>query len=110
MQCVLLYASYTSFLISYLTLNYDPAPFNSLEGMHKLRNKYRFYLLQGSSHEEKFAVSILLGYVYTTQLTVSSSAIQPRLISFHQSEIRMVVSDWLQLIGLSWIAADLTLS
>ena len=36
----------------------------------------------------------------------TSVTFQPRQLSCNQSEARMLVSDWLQLVGFGWVAAE----
>ena len=45
-----------------------------------------------------------------TFMLVSSTTIQPRSVSCNQLETRMLVSDWLQITRLGWIASELTMS
>ena len=52
----------------------------------------------------------LFSHFYTTQLTVSLAAAQVKPMSCDQLETSILGSDWLQLTGIGWVAAELTVS
>ena len=52
----LMYASYSSFLIAFLTTDSGFIPFTSPEGLLKHSNTYRFYCVAGSAGVEYFQV------------------------------------------------------
>ena len=58
-ESLVVFASYSSFLIASLTLNYDPVPFKDIRGLHQHKDEFTFYILGQSAHQDAFAVSNL---------------------------------------------------